>query len=87
MEGAIAIAQKHAGVGGTLICGDEVEPAIPIHIAQGHGDWTRTSGKGLLGLESTIAIAQKHAGVGGVLIRSDDVEFTIPIHIPKRHGE
>ena len=86
LEGAIAIAQKHAGVGGTTICGDKVESAIPIHIPKRHGAWIQTRGKGGLSLEGAIAIAQKHAGAARISICGDDVESAIPIHIPNRHG-
>jgi hypothetical protein len=35
LKGAIAIAQQHAGVVGTIIRSDNIEYAIAIHIAQG----------------------------------------------------
>ncbi|MEI6202754.1 MAG: hypothetical protein WCP68_12465, partial [Enhydrobacter sp.] len=40
MKGAIAIAQEYAGGAGAKIRGDDVESAIAVHIAQGHGSWT-----------------------------------------------
>ena len=39
MKGAIAIAQEYAGVVGIIICSDDVEFTIVVHIAQGHRVW------------------------------------------------
>ena len=84
MKGAIAIAQEHAGGVGVAIRGDDIESAVAVHIAQGHGAWARPRRDGALGLKGAIAIAQEDAGGGVATIRSDHVEPTIAVHIPKR---
>ena len=83
-KSAIAISQEHAGAVSTVICSDDVEPAIAVHIAQGHRAWATPRGEGGLSLKGAIAIAQEHADVAGTT--SDDIEFAIAVHIAQGHG-
>ena len=86
-KGAIAIAQKHADIVIALIRSDDVKVTIAVHIAQGHGEWAKsTSGEGGLSLKGAIAIAQEHADVFRVKICGDDVESAIAVHIAQAHG-
>jgi hypothetical protein len=81
LKGAIAIAQQHAGVVGTIIRSDNIEYAIAVHIAQGQGVWLSSRAEVCFGTKGAIAIAQKHAGVVGVAICGDDVKYPIAVHI------
>ena len=66
LKSAIAIAQQHAGVVGPIICSDDVESAIAIHIAHGYGPWIRACGESCLSAKGAIAITQEYAdGVDG----------------------
>ena len=56
-NGTTTRAQDHAGVFGSMIRSDDIEPAIAVHIAQCHRLWIGTCGEGLLVLEGAIAIA------------------------------
>ena len=84
-KSAIAIAQEHAGAIATIICSDDVEPAIAVHIAQGHGDWNSSRGEVCFGTKGAIAIAQEHADVAGAIC-SDDVQLAVAVHIAQGHG-
>ena len=85
-KSAIAISQEHAGAVSTVICSDDVEPAIAVHIAHRHSAWVTSRGEGGLSRKGTIAVAQEHAGVGGVIIRRDNIKFAIAIHIAQGHS-
>jgi hypothetical protein len=80
-EGAIAIAQEHAGGVRGAIRSDDIEYAIAVHIAQGHGEWLSSRAEVCFGTKGAIANAQEHAGVVGVAICGDDIKYTIAVHI------
>ena len=78
--------KQHAGGVGANICGDDVESAIAVHIAQSHGACFRSRGEAGLSLKGTIAIAQEYADAVRAKISGDNVEFTIAIHIAHCQG-
>ena len=86
MKGAIAIAQKHAGLAGAITRGDDIEFAIVVHIPKRNAVWTICRAEVCFGSKGAIAIAQKHADGGGALICGNDVESAIAVHIPKRNA-
>ena len=90
-NGTTTRAQEHAGGAVdtiAIIRSNNIEPAIAVHIAQGHGFWFSSCGEVYIGLEGAIAIAQEHAGAVDTIaiICGDDIKFAIAVDIAQGTG-
>jgi hypothetical protein len=85
-KGAIGISPEHANIVGAFIRGDDVEYAIAVQIAQGHGAGSNTPGSNTRGIvycgsKGAIANTNEHADIAGGTVRGDHIEYAIAVHI------
>ena len=83
----MAVSQQHGDIVGTFVGHHEVQLAIAVEVAYGHGDRTRprTRAEGLCLLEGSIAVAQEHRDI--IEHPVGDYQVGHPIAIEVAHGD
>src|SRR5262249_33213705 len=91
-KGAIAVAQQHSDVVAMVVCDGDVEAAVAVDIAHGHGTRSSPGVEVAGGLESTIPVAHEHADASSIigettLVRHNDVGDAVAVDIPHRYEQ
>src|SRR5205085_1233968 len=91
LEGAIAVAHKHADVVGAEVVAGDVSGCVAVDIRDRHGERILAGGEVGGALEGAIAVAQQHADVDGLEVAADvgngEVGVSVAVDIRHRHGD
>jgi transposase len=97
LEAAVAVAQQHADAGRSAIGGvvrhGEVQKAVAVEVAHGHGEGVPPGGELAGGLEAAVAVAQQdtHAAAGAgdhvPPVGYGEIQDAVAVEVAHGHGE